>query len=232
MGNRRHDTAKATRTKNAISKALDSRLFLYALTAGTTLTAAQTANAEVRFTPSNAVLQGYSGSFAIDLDHDGSADVTLIIRPVVCCSGYGSAPGLVASGDASNQIATRYRGADPLNRTARIEKGQPFHAWAIMTSAIGYGAWQGGENKFLGVRFLINGNFHYGWIGFRSVTLHYPVITANLAGWAYETEPNKSILAGDIGTAPPLTGVLHPTSMEILAAGHSGIDERRKRTGR
>ena len=214
-------------------EALDRRLLVYALAVGATLVGATPSKAEVLYTPSHAVLRGYSGRLGIDLDHDGTDDFVLFIRPVPCCSGYGSAPGLGANGGASNKVATigPYQFAEPLNRTARIEKGHPFAAWAIMSSAFGYLLWHDAADKFLGVRFLINGEVHYGWIGFRSVTVAYPVITAKLGGWAYETAPGKSILAGDTGSGSAQSqGEIQPTSLQMLAAGHAAIEHRRKRT--
>ena len=215
-----------------VNAVLDRRLLVYSLAVGTTLVSVTPSNAEVLFTPSHAVLRGYSGRLGIDLDHDGSDDFMLFIRPVPCCSGYGSAPGLVANGGASNKVATTgpYRFAEALNRTARIEQGRPFAAWAVMSSAFGYLLWHDAEDKFLGVRFLINGQVHYGWIGFRSVSVAYPVITAKLGGWAYETQPNQSILAGDTGTASSGgMGSIEPSSLEVLSAGHTAIPQRRKR---
>jgi hypothetical protein len=100
-----------------------------------------------------------------------------------------------------------------------------------MSSAFGYLLWHDAEDKFLGVRFVINGEVHYGWIGFRCVTVAYPVITAKLGGWAYETVPNKSISAGDTGSGSAQShGVISPTSLELLAAGHGAIEHHRKRT--
>jgi len=83
-------------------------------------------------------------------------------------------------------------------------------------------------NRFLGVRFLIDGQVHYGWIGFRSVS---PGPTAKLAGWAYETEPNKPIAAGDRGEAADSASVpsAAPTSLQLLAMGHTGIADRQRR---
>ena len=97
-----------------------------------------------------------------------------------------------------------------------------------METTIYGGPWANVTNRFLGVRFLINGEIHYGWIGFRKVRV-YPM-GARLYGWAYETEPNKEIIAGDTGRAEQSDSSISPTSLEILAAGHSGIEQRRKVT--
>jgi hypothetical protein len=57
-----------------------------------------------------------------------------------------------------------------------------------------------------------------------------PGVYAPLGGWAYETEANKAILAADKGNTSESTGSINPTSLEILAAGHTRMEERRKRT--
>ena len=88
------------------------------------------------------------------------------------------------------------------------------------------GKWENVTNRFLGVKFRIGNEAHYGWIGFRYVNVS-PGVYAALGGWAYETEADKAILAGDKGSGS-ITGSINPTSLEILAAGHTAIVERRR----
>jgi hypothetical protein len=68
------------------------------------------------------------------------------------------------------------------------------------TSRYFQGFWDGNlKDQFLGVRFLIDGKPHYGWIRLSVTTNtkpHGPFITATITGYAYETVPNKAILAG------------------------------------
>ena len=67
------------------------------------------------------------------------------------------------------------------------------------------GYWKGNQkNQYLGVRFKIDGQFHYGWIRLTvtsDVKLEKPTLEASITGYAYETVPNKPILAGTVGTA-------------------------------
>jgi hypothetical protein len=52
------------------------------------------------------------------------------------------------------------------------------------------------KNRYLGVMFKIKGKIHYGWARL-SVQVQFPLtITATLTGYAYETIPNKAIIAG------------------------------------
>jgi len=66
------------------------------------------------------------------------------------------------------------------------------------------GQWGGNpQNSYLGVRFLLNGQTHYGWIRLTVSTYAnagQPYMSAKITGYAYETVPNKPILAGTAAT--------------------------------
>jgi hypothetical protein len=68
-----------------------------------------------------------------------------------------------------------------------------------------FGSWGGSpKNRYLGVRFPINGQLHYGWIRLTVTTNpdpHTPVMSATITGYAYETVPNKAISAGTAAMA-------------------------------
>jgi hypothetical protein len=96
----------------------------------------------------------------------------------------------------------------------------------------GYGQFANTADRYLGVRFRLHGDFYYGWIGFRKVVAGGPSrgVRAKIQGWAYETEPNKPIIAGDKGPEDSdNVGTLEPTSLQLLAMGHTGIADRRRR---
>jgi hypothetical protein len=215
------------RKSETLPQVLDHRLLLYALAAGTALAAVPVSQAQVVFTPSNAVLQGL-GKLDIDLDNDGSADFSILARwtrydtsnLIQAIFAYGDRP--------SYQIAERFGAAQAFNKNARIDSAKRFRNFTVMETPIYGGYWQNAKSRSLGVRFLINGQVHYGWIGFREVH-DYP-LAAKLYGWAYETQPGKAILAGDTGTATPVDSSISPTSLEILSAGHTAINQRRRRT--
>jgi hypothetical protein len=80
------------------------------------------------------------------------------------------------------------------------------------------GPWANVANKFLGFQFDINGETHYGWARFSvSARGSFPTITATLTGYAYETEPDKTILAGD-------RGIASNTSIEGADAEDASVD--------
>jgi hypothetical protein len=228
---RRPLTTNLCPSSHLVDKALEPRLLLYALAGGAILASASSTQAEVIFTPSSAVLQGEAASLAIDLDHDGSTDFTIAIEKCRTYSGYGIGRCLEAHGQSpSDQVGmfgpTGGRTAEALAPGTQVTGGHRFRADAVMAS-LALGSWRDVSNRYLGVRFRIDGQFHYAWIGFRSVIVDQNGFTATFGGWAYETESGKTIVTGDRGTN---SAVIQPTALEILAAGHTGKDERRKRT--
>ncbi len=67
------------------------------------------------------------------------------------------------------------------------------------------GYWGGNpKNRYLGVKFQLNGQTHYGWIRLTvtsNVKLNKPTLEATITGYAYETVPNKAIMAGTAAMA-------------------------------
>ncbi len=94
------------------------------------------------------------------------------------------------------------------------------------------GYWGGNrKDRYVGVRFQIDGQTHYGWVRLTVTTnqTHHPVISASITGYAYETVPNKAILAGTAETpavqAQPSKGLQNQfgPSLGILAAGADAL---------
>jgi hypothetical protein len=92
-----------------------------------------------------------------------------------------------------------------------------------------YGNWGGNPaNRYLGVRFLIDGATHYGWIRL-TVTTQPRGFAASITGYAYETVANKRILVGisakdsaNIQAEPKAESLGHP-SLGVLALGADGL---------
>jgi len=79
-------------------------------------------------------------------------------------------------------------------------------------------------DRYLGLRFSIKGKIHYGW-----ARLNVKVaegsdfdITATLTGYAYETIPNKPIVAGKIKGTDVIEAV-EPASLGHLAQGSAEL---------
>jgi hypothetical protein len=81
--------------------------------------------------------------------------------------------------DAGGQVAGR------LMATWGSAAGQQYYG----------GPWKNAQHRYLGLKFVIKGKIHYGWARL-DVHWHAPKISATLTGYAYETIPNKPIVAG------------------------------------
>jgi hypothetical protein len=110
-------------------------------------------------------------------------------------------------------------------------------AWWGYTSTgfLSFGPWRNVKDRYLGLKFFVDGQPHYGWA---RLTVHIyrnpPELTAVLTGYAYETIPNKPITTGDTGTSqdasliePPGDDLTVPfvdrASLGVLAAGALGL---------
>ena len=87
------------------------------------------------------------------------------------------------------------------------------------------GAWLGVYNRFLGLKFQISGQTHYGWV-------NVDIRSRTVLGYAYETNANQPILAGaksgpeKIGAADPapvLAPSKQPATLGVLARGADGL---------
>jgi hypothetical protein len=240
------------REASKLSDGLEKRLLTYAIAAtaagGGLFAAPQPAYGEISFTRNKVVLT--NGSLSIDLNHDGTADLILSDTGSgnTCCF-YERA--LDVTGNAGGAVVGAHRQAAVLPRGAEIGAGRHFVSTrALMASASNdsnsflfiRGRFANVTNQFLGVRFTISGQTHFGWVGFARVTPSFPdgehpAVSAVLAGFAYETIPNKPILTGAIGgqsgDVADLSG-RNTTSAEasnlgLLALGSAGLPAWRRR---
>jgi hypothetical protein len=90
--------------------------------------------------------------------------------------------------------------------------------------------WCNVANRYLGLRFAIEGKIHFGWARL-NVKCSGKVLTT-LTGYAYETIPNKPIVTGKIkgpdGDDQPATALLRthipePAMLGLLALGEPGL---------
>jgi hypothetical protein len=229
-----------------ISDSLNRQLNAYAqmaTAAGVSLLAlAATSEARVVYTETNQVTQDGFPIY-IDLNHDGIKD--FLVRTSFYQGSSGLEIGLSAAGyrNANNRVAgARFStgggyfvsAAYALPAGARIgpkgnfSVGSPFMALEVFdgvgSTDSDFGAWAGGgkgvTDRYLGLKFVIDGEIHYGWARF-SVTLgherQFDDVTGTLTGYAYETVPGKPIIAGQI-TGPDVITV-QPETLGGLALG-------------
>jgi hypothetical protein len=225
------------------NEGFERRIMMYALAAGAVAVCAPAAEAKVVFTPSNLVLKAPPPPVHLDIDlnHDGHTDFRLSdLAFGTRLSGGGI---LSVKGAAGNGIVGGRNnfgiGASALTVGTKIGSSANFVSQGKLESSFRTNVNGGSDNgcfgnfafvtdRFLGVRFLFKGEIHYGWIQFRSVSCGL----AKLGGFAYETVPNKPILAGDRGQEDSATlRSSEPTSLELLAAGNVAMPDWRRRAG-
>ena len=202
-------TSSAQRKKDPNSRKhsnphLDKMLTAYATTATAVgvalLAAAQPAEAKIIYTKTNVT----ADSYLLDLNNDGIPDFNIRF---CSCGGSGTAlwvelssQSIHAGRNAIREQAASAGAAAALLRGALIGPNRPFTtppkyygatmAWfAPYTSG---GPWLNVTNRYLGLKFLIHGQVHYGWARVTNVGIWRFTVT----GYAYETIANKSLRAG------------------------------------
>ncbi len=232
-------SARRSRKKLKISDSLNRQLNTYAQVASaagvSVLALAGASEAKVVYTETYQVT--HSGfPLYIDLNHDGIKD--FLLRTEFYRGSSGLVVGLYASGyhDANNVVAGKrfshsgyfLSAASALPAGARIgPKGNfsvrfPFMAVELFGKDDGsqnsdLGQWAGKGNgvsdRYLGLKFVVDGEVHYGWARL-SVTLghhrQFDDVSGTLTGYAYETVPVKPIVAGQI-TGPDVITVQSET---------------------
>ena len=97
------------------------------------------------------------------------------------------------------------------------------------------GLWQYQTNKYLGVKFLIDGQTHFGWVEISTLEGDYFGQPVRIQSYAYETTPELPIIAGFIPTCYPpnpltpvaITGSTAKIKWEVIAgADHYELQYR------
>ncbi len=88
------------------------------------------------------------------------------------------------------------------------------------------GQWKDVTNRYLGFRFVINRGWHYGWARLNVKVDKSGNIEGALTGYAYETIPNKPIIAGKTHGKDVTT--LNGATLGHLARGASGLSAWRR----
>jgi hypothetical protein len=194
---------------------MDRRLRAYALVASAGgvgwLALAQPANAQVVYTPANISIS--EGDLFLHLNCGQKVNFRLSDRfEFPSSSSYGGVRELAINGSANASVLTFKHGAAALQAGSVIGSSRSFRnvyrgeLEMAEVEAIGYstyapiGNWAKTPHGYLGLKFNINGQAHYGWAEMKVaawVDQHNGFhIVANLIGYAYESTPNKSIQAG------------------------------------
>jgi hypothetical protein len=242
------------RKDQLLSQRLNRRLISYATAAAgaSVLGLGQPAEAEIVFTPVHVTIGSHT-SYPLSLTNSGTAE--FLLHGSVTANSSTLFDALLAKPAPQNAVeGANYLGlnvAKALNAGERIGSSQRFvnqgRGGVLLGEAIyspGGGQYRGNwvhtVNHYLGLQFQINGETHFGWARLTvDLSLTRP-IRALLTGYAYETQPNTPIVAGqehgqsDSGSASPqiesspnalLPDPLgpQPASLGVLALGARGL---------
>lgn len=224
---------KRPRKPANLPQSVHHRLNMYALAASAAgvglLALVQPAEARIVYTPAHTKILPNT-IFNLDLNHDGIID--LVFHNIyVSESGspirgtLSARPGLQGYPNGLEGTSYCFRGnclAYALPRGAKIGPPKFFGATLMAQQAYsggGYGFWWKNTGKvigYLGLRFRFGGGPHFGWARFtvKQIGYHY---VATLTGYAYETIPNKPIIAGKTKGRDVIT--VEPGMLGILALG-------------
>lgn len=194
-------TSPMNRVPVPLVPALDHRLATYAIaaTAAGCLALTPSATAEVVYTPANVQLA--NGTIFLDLNTDGMNDFNIVNQYLF----YGSVSVnfrrqklAVGGNTGASVILSGHRSAAALSPGAVIGSGKNFKPvhnankqmlfglYAVSASGITYstvrGNWDGAANRFLGLKFLISGQVHYGWARLSTKTTRRGGFSAVLTG--------------------------------------------------
>lgn len=236
-----------------LSDSIQQQLNKYALAAGAgvgVLVLGQPSEAKIVYTPADTNITP-DHTIPLDLNHDGIVDFgfkdvyrrsrtygfdhtgvlsVLPANPANKIEGFHRTNGNYASAlRAGASIGPNARFTTGANRMATVfsDTGR-----ARELSGMCFGPWSSGQNRYLGLEFLIKGEVHFGWARL-NVSCKGLDVFATLSGYAYETVPNKPIIAGqtkgsdeessagpDASLAVPAP---RPAPLGLIALGSSGL---------
>jgi hypothetical protein len=237
--------------KELLAKTFEKRLSVYsasAVMAGVGLVAlVQPAEGEIVVSHVNIQICGST----IDLNNDGKPDfsfpcyasqyehsfyVKMMVAPLTGGKAVGGARGSAgpyasALGSGAKIGPSAHFSSSVGIEQLQVERSGGGQSISTYSQYSLIGQWGNKGPRYLGVKFLIKGQTHYGWIRM-SVTRrnhHAQSLNGTITEFAYETTANKAITAGatkdDSASAKkPDTGPRNPNgSLGILALGAEGI---------
>ena len=228
---------------------LGRRLASYALAAGTAgvgmLALAQSAKADIVYSDDGPVItpaEGKSHEVFIPFDLEKGKPEFIFSFQSRSYPHLKRAFLAVKGATAGDSIMTGSGGAAALGRGAPIGPGGEFRPSASMAFGLGVstttgfptrrrfssggGDWASATGKYLGLKFVINGQAHFGWAEltvddtFGTLGGQYPFsaeIRGSVLAYAYDTVANQRILAGQTSAAP------EPATLGLLALGSLGL---------
>jgi hypothetical protein len=226
-------SSQRLRTIANLPQPIRQQVHLYAVAASAAgvgiLALAEPADAEIVYTPTHLTIAP-NRTFALDLNHDGIVDFTIQNRLYIY-STFDRRDDLTIVPEGANEILG-HASAAALGQGVKVGSSGAFSAgpksMAFGTDQVGSfycgGDWNKVQGRYLGLKFTIDGQTHFGWARL-STTCELYKIEAVLTGYAYETVADTAIVTGQTAdgaegarSSPPA-----PVSLGMLTAGASGL---------
>lgn len=215
-----------------LSVSLQKQLNMYALAAGagaSVLALVQPTYAKIVYTPTHRHI-GPNQTLPLDLNHDGIRDFSFQ-DPYSTNGNSGGGTLKIVPAKSANQVWVKAGYAAALAAGVRIRAARPFAPGTKPMARVfftpsstpntrGYGPWQNATNRYLGLRFRIDGETHFGWARL-TVKAQARGVVATLTGYAYETVPNKPIIAGKTKRSDDNSIVEEPNASLVAPAPQS-----------
>jgi hypothetical protein len=240
-------TESKARSAVRLGRHLEKHLAAYAAaaTGAVLLSTAPLADAQIVYTPSNTPFalnhQNQGPVFTtLDLNNDGVPDFTFAMSSTAHFSSIGYTTRFklymkVVPGQTGNEVVQGSLAptASAVPAGVTIGPKEKFVPGGYMVHQVysrsghinqSSGTWQKVEFAYVGLKFLINGQVHYGWA---RVKFPYPYgyKYPSIYGYSYESTPNTPIVAGQTsGTAPAHATVEVTPSLGMLAAGSPAVN--------
>jgi hypothetical protein len=242
--------AAPSRRTVKLPQSLNRDLSVYALAAGAAGIGAvampQPAQAQIVYTPAHEVLEAGS-SVSIDFNHDGITDVTVVNRITKGRShsltsaraSMLAIPGVQPYGGVARRYynaAGAFRPGEKIGSSRSFDLQIDLMCTAYLFLDYYFGSWMpSATNRYLGVRFTLNGTPHFGWVRLNTTWREGKGgIKDLITGYAYQTQPGTAIAAGDRGDnkgiGPAADSISEssssenrPASLGALALGAAGL---------
>jgi hypothetical protein len=147
---------------------------------------------------------------------------------------------------AALRPGAKIQGGDKFLVAGSVELGRvKHHGYGATATTQWFGPWMNGgkgvKDRYLGIRFAIKGQLHFGWARMTITRIRNGQgrydFAATLTGYAYETIPGKTIVAGQTKSSDDVverpgaaltTPTPEPATLGMLALGAQGVVWRRK----